>query len=487
MRVMLINPVAKRFKLGKSIMPPLGLAMIAAVLEQEGIIEVSILDCMVEGYDFADLQRAVAAAAPDIVGITSTTYNRFDSFDTCTAVREVLPKATVVFGGVHATFTAQDTLEHIPAIDIVCRGEGEITFLEMVRVLAEGSDPSEVQGLSYRDGDRIVHNSDRLFIHNLDALPLPARHLLPMEKYNQTLPFLDEVPAALVMTSRGCPVRCVFCSTGAMWGLRCRSRSPEHVADEIERLIAQYGAEGVWFFDDTLTFRRSHIEGLLREFERRNLKFPWYCEIRVDTVDYDLLKRMRDTGCYYVSFGVESASPRVLRAINKRITIPQVEQVIAWCRELGILMKAFFILGLPEETYEEALQTVSFIKKHKEDFAFTSLSCSTNILPGTRVEWFAKENGYLAPGFSWSEPYYVAKNLTLGENPYVPLLIQPQMGYTELVNLKYKALAKELLNWRGMFRVLKRLTTPAGIHQGYWRKYSLEALEILQWVFHRRK
>jgi anaerobic magnesium-protoporphyrin IX monomethyl ester cyclase len=477
MDIVLINPVADTFELGKSIMPPLGLAMMAAVLERDGY-SVGIIDCMVEGYTYSDLQDRLKELNPRIVGVTGATMNRFDSFATCQAAKAALPDATVVYGGVHATFTTHDTLENILAIDIVCRGEGEFTVLELVQAVLEGKELREIAGLSYRHDGQIYHNPDRPFIQNLDELPWPARHLLPIGKYEQKLPFLD-VRAALVMSSRGCPVRCSFCSTSVMWGRRSRCRSPQNVVDEIEFLMAEYGVQGVWFFDDTLTLKRAHINGLIDEIQRRGLEFPWYCEVRANTVDYELLKRMREAGCYYISFGVESASPRILKVINKGITLEQVQNLIRWAEDLSMYTKAFFILGLPEETYHEGLQTVQFIKTWEKRLSIFRLSIGLRILPGTDVEKYARDKGYLAQDFSWAVPYYSAKALTLGQNPREPILIQPQMGYAELIDLKYEALGKELLTVKGFKRVLKRLSSWQGLKK-YGKKYLLEMVEILR-------
>lgn len=461
--------------------------MIAAVLEQAGY-SVEILDCPVERYSFSDLTSLLQTISPPVVGITATTFNRFDAFQSANIVRERLPTATIVLGGVHASFTAHDTLDHISAIDVVCRGEGEETILEIIQAVLNGDELTPIQGISYRKDDHIFHNPNRPFIQDLDSLPRPAYHLLPMNKYGQTMPFLD-VPAALVMTSRGCPGTCVFCSTRAMWGGRIRSRSATAILDEIEFLFQEYGAQGAWLYDDTFTFNRAHVEAFVQEIHRRHLKFPWYCEVRVDTVDYDLLKLMKDAGCYYISFGIETATPRLQRRIAKGITIEQVERVINWANQLGIYTKAFFMLGLPEETYSEALSTVNYMIELRESDRVTNpvLTHGLYILPGTPVERYARKHGFIPADFSWSELYHNEELLTISMDPNVPVLIQPQLDLADLRKLKYEEIVAGGSAGRKMAaRAVKRLSSLKGVKK-YGKKYLTELPTISRWLLSRLK
>lgn len=487
MDILLINPPEQNFQVQKQLRPPLGLAMIAAVLEQAGYT-VGILDCPVEGYSFSDLASRLKTISPLVVGISATTFNRLDAFQSATIVKEALPTVTIVLGGVHASFTAHDTLDNISAIEVVCRGEGEETVLEIVQAILNGDELTRIQGISYRRNGSVFHNPNRPFIQNLDSLPMPAYHLLPMNKYGQKLPFLD-VPAALVMTSRGCPGTCVFCSTRAMWGGQIRSRSAIAILDEIEFLFQEYGAQGVWLYDDTFTFNRAHVENFVQEIHKRHLKFPWYCEVRVDTVDYDLLKLMKDAGCYYISFGIETATPRLQRKIAKGITIEQVERVINWANQLGIYTKAFFMLGLPEETYSEALSTVNYMIELRESGRVTNpvLTHGLYILPGTPVERYAKKHEFMPTDFSWSELYYYEDLLTINMDPNVPILIQPQLDLADLRKLKYEEIVAGGSAGRKMAaRAVKRLSSLKGVKK-YGKKYLTELPTISRWLLSRLK
>ncbi|MBN2135201.1 MAG: B12-binding domain-containing radical SAM protein [Acidobacteria bacterium] len=441
--ILLISPPVGKSQLGKVPMPPLGLASIAAVLEEDGH-KVEILDCPLRKMDYPDLEKALKEKKPEIVGITGTTWTRYEQFESARVSKKILPDTPVLVGGPHVTFTGPQTLEKIPEIDVIIKGEGELPFCEYVKAFPDEEKIKKIQSLTVRYKGNIVDNPVAEFITDLNTLPEPARHLLDLEAYGQTL---FGKRATTIMTSRGCPIFCSFCSTSVMWGERNRRRSPEKVADEIENLIKTYDLGAIWFFDDTLTLNRQHIVGLLDEFEKRKMDFIWYCEIRVNTVDYDLLKRMYDLGCRYVSFGVESASERILKRINKGINLKQVLQVIQWCIELGIYMKAFFMFGLPDETYEDGLETVNFLKEHGKDINDVALSAGCSILPGTEVEEYAKAIGQIPKDFDWTEEIYYPENKMNNRPVAIPTLLQPQLGLTELNRLKFEYYGKGAINW----------------------------------------
>lgn len=448
-KVVLVNPPEIKFQVTKDPMPPLGLAMLAAMLEQEKI-PVSIIDGALDKLDVNTLIETLKREAPDIVGITGTTWNRFDSFETARKIKKAFPSVPVVYGGPHATFTPYDTLTHLPEIDFVVRGEGEYTFLKLIKAISSGEGIDSLNGVAFRKNGDVIVNPPAELIENLDQLPVPARHLLDIPRYNEKL---FGKKSTTVMSSRGCPVECVYCSTSMLWGKSHRCRSAHLVGDEIESLIEKYGIEAVWFFDDTLTLKRSHIEGIIAEIKKRKLKFNWYGEIRVNTVDKDLLKAMKDAGCSFVSFGVESGSQKILEIIDKGIRLHQVERVIDWCNELDIKMKAFFMFGLPDETPDDAKMTIDLIKKYRSRVTFVALAGGTSILPGTKMELWAKEKGYFPVDFSWVKPYYNVQNPTIGRDPRLPTLIQPQMGYKELRELNFIASGKVF----GFNRIKKRL------------------------------
>jgi hypothetical protein len=242
-----------------------------------------------------------------------------------------------------------------------------------------------------------------------------------------------------IITTRGCPINCTFCSASALWGKRYTMRSPGNVVAEIRQVVEKYGAQGIKFFDSTLTLNRSHILALCEALVKEGLNhLPWECEIRVDTVDKELLRTMRDAGCYYIDMGMESASERVLKSIGKKITVAQVEEVLGWAAELGLRTKLFMTWGHPNETFEDMVQTLAFAKKWRGKVTDLSGPRPIRIYPGTAVEHFARQTGCLPPGFSWSAPYYNEEGKEFHISPFVPPLIQKQLGYAELRRMKLK-------------------------------------------------
>jgi len=418
-------------------MPPLGMLWVGGELLRAG-----------HGVEFVDQQvdarepaRVAEELRPPLALIGGTSHSRFASFETASRIKEVCPNTTVVYGGPHAAFTADDTLQNVPAIDIIVRGEGEETCRELADWAGAGGRPEDlgkIKGISYRDDGEVVHNPPRPAIKYLDALGPPARALVPMPRYEMKMDYLDDVPGASIMTARGCPIGCTFCSASAMFGSRYRARSPAAVADEVEDLITNYGARGIKIFDSTFTLSRRHVEGFCDELERRGIDVPWECEIRVDNVDKELLARMQEAGCYYVDVGVESGSQRVLDdCVRKRITLEAAERVLRWSKELGLLTKVFFTLGHPGETYEEAKETNRFIRRNRKYIRLFGYHAGVKIYPGTYVEKYAWENGLMPPGFRWSAPYVNEGQRKLFRPPdNIPILLQPGLGLEELRRLR---------------------------------------------------
>jgi len=399
MKVMLLFP-PQGFT-SKDVMPHIGLAYLAAVLE-ENDIQVEILDAQVERLSWKGLEKKYLQSKPDIVGITSLTEMRFQSFKAAKIAKKTLPRSIVIMGGPHASLAAYDTLLNVPSVDTIVRGEGEYTLLETCKVLEDNEDLKSVNGISYREDGEIIHNDHRSLIKNLDTLPFPAYHLLPIEKYNFKLdvPDVGKLPALNVITSRGCPIGCAFCATSKMLGKKWRARSPSNVLDELEYLIKTYGIKAIWFYDDTFTMNKKRVMEICDGIIGKGLNIKFTCSIRVDTVDKELLRKMKEAGCYSIFYGVESGSQRILdEIIEKRISIEQIKKVSNWLNELGILNNPSYIASLPDETNEELNKTINLMHELGGKASFSFLK----IYPGTRVEEIAKEKGVLPEDFSWAK------------------------------------------------------------------------------------
>ncbi|WP_148689086.1 B12-binding domain-containing radical SAM protein [Methanopyrus sp. SNP6] len=390
--VLLINPpdVTTKYQRFLGITaPPLGLAYIAAVLEEAGYT-VKILDCPPLDMSFEDLRRAVRKLRPRIVSIMATTPIIHQAYQAAKIVKEELEDAIVCLGGYHPTFMDIECLKECPYVDVVVRREGEFTLLDLAKVFIDGVKTlSEVLGITYREEDDIVRAPDRPLIRDLDALPFPARHLLPMDKYTF---FGAKTTATTMVSSRGCPVGCDFCASSAMHGHKLRMHSAERVVSEMAHVHENYGSNIIAFVDDTFTYDRRRVEEICRLIVESGLDVTWGCAARVDTIDRELLELMREAGCSVLFFGVESGSQEVLDNVGKGFTVEQTKKAFQLCREFGIVTVASAVIGLPGETHRSARQTIKFLKEIDPDYAVVSVATP---YPGTKFYKEAVEKGLI--------------------------------------------------------------------------------------------
>jgi radical SAM superfamily enzyme YgiQ (UPF0313 family) len=418
-----------------SMMPSLGVLYLAAVLEHHSI-EVEVVPSHVLNLDWHDLARKFETDRPDIIGITTTTENRFQSFELARVAKASSPTSCVVLGGPHCRMTAYDTLAHIPEVDAVVRGEGEMTLLELAQALEANEPLHKVQGLTFRAEGRIIENPDRPLISDLNTLPMPARHLIPWEKYNFTLevPGQGMQPAGNLITSRGCPFCCTFCATPANWGRNVRGITPENVIKEVDVLVEQYGAKVIWFYDDTFNYNVKRAERICDLLIERPYSIKWYCELRVDLMSRELTEKMAAAGMF--GFGIESANERVARdIIKKKATLEQAYRFIDWAQENGIIPNPFFIFSNPTETWDEAQETLAVIDKVK-DKCDISVAIS-HIYPDTELEKRARQEGKIPEDFTWTrerDPRVVVLPAAQG---HVPLYID-RLTWTQISQIIFR-------------------------------------------------
>jgi len=386
--------------------------LIAARLE-ESKFTVSFIDMEFS----ANVESTIRNEWPRIVMIGGCTANRFISFDLARLVKSISKDMVTVYGGVHATLAWKDTIESVPEIDVLVCGEGEEVSCEIVNTPKYLMPP-------LIDAPRI---------ENLDYLPFPARHLLNIEKYKMKMDFLDE-PGLHIITSRGCPFNCVFCSAAKLRNKRI-ARSAFNVVDEIEYIIDKYNVHAIKFYDSLMTPK--HATEISKELLSRNVKIKWECEVRADMIDLETLKLMKEAGCYYIDVGAESANQEILDRARKGIRIDDVRKVIGWAKQIGLRLKLFFIIGLPGETKETAKQTFSFIGEHNNIVDKIDQPVPLMVFPGTKVESIARQNSSLPQDFSWSTPFHERGIFELMGYDTIPLFIQPTFGIREYRMFKY--------------------------------------------------
>jgi len=416
--------VAQRWEEGTS-MPPLGILSLAAVLEKNGF-EVEVVPADILGYKWKDIEKKIRDFKPGIIGITTTTENRFDSFKLASLAKKINPEIITVLGGPHVSMAKEDTLKHITDADIVVIGEGERTVVELAEAVESGKDLDWVKGILFRKNGSIVFSGARERIKDLDTLPFPARHLVPIEKYNFFVQTKDgkRRKAQNIMTSRGCPFNCYFCATPSNWGRTMRGHSPERVVEEIEFLVDQYGAEFIWFYDDTFNYNPKRVHRIMDLILERNLNIKFCNEFRIDAVDRPLLEKMTDAGLTWGHFGIEAGSSRVRKEIvRKEFDIEKAYQFVRWAKELGFVPNAFFVFSHHTETWEEAQETIRVMQRLKAINPETEFSASIlHVYPGTPLESIARKQGIIPENFSWSEKKDMRKVYMLPSGQgYVPL------------------------------------------------------------------
>ena len=354
MRFLLVNPF---YPISETPSPPLGLAFLAAALERAGV-EVKILDLVVFPYSKNMLETVLKGFLPHIVGITAVTMTFDNAISAIKDVKSIDPEIITVIGGPHVTFCAGDTMNSFPALDCIVLGEGEETIVDLARAVDEGHDWGNIKGLVYRNGSEIQSTGFKPPGIDMDSLPVPARHLLPLGRYRAL-----EMPVSMT-TSRGCPFKCIFCVGRKMVGAKVRYLSPGKVVDELEYL-STLNFDQINIADDIFTASKRHCLAVCNEIMRRKIKTKWSAFARVDTVSREVLERMKEAGCCVVSFGVETGNRDILKTIKKGITLEQVIAAVKMCIDFEITPHASFILGLPGETPETLKETVAFGEKLK--------------------------------------------------------------------------------------------------------------------------
>ncbi len=375
--------------------PPLGLCYLSSTLESAGY-SVAIEDMHIAKLHPQDILPIFEKHAPKVVGISSSTPTYPNARRTAKFIKALSPKTPVIMGGMHASALPEDVLND-GDVDIVVRGEGELTIVDLAEhLIRKEKDLSTIPGISFRRSDgEIIHTTKRSLIQDLDNLPLPARHLIDLDAYYQK---------GAMITSRGCPERCIFCSCGAFVGRTYRKRSPENVVQEIEHLISTYGIKRFDFHDDEFTMLPERAGRICKLINKRGLDIEWSCFARASRFTLELAKAMYNAGCRTIQFGVESGDQAVLDSIRKRLALQEVEDAVVAAKEAGIPEIACgFMIGHPEDTSESIQRTIDFALYLKDKGA-TSLRLSVlTPYPGTDIFEKAEQYGIKIINRNWEE------------------------------------------------------------------------------------
>ncbi len=374
LKVALINPA----QVTKYPQPPMGLALIAAVLERNGY-PVTFLDANALRLQPEALVPMVSGA--DVVCLTAMTPTIGAAISIARCLKRANPDLTIILGGTHATLLPDETLTAAPEIDIIVSGEGEETIIELLPVLENKQPLTDIPGIRYRQDGKITSTADRTTTVTLDSLPFLAYHLLPVRRYKPHPPHGRALPFAAIITSRGCPYKCSYCSK-PIFGNKFRGQSPDRVVEEVAYYKQRFGIKELAFYDDVFTLDKKRAYAIADSIMERGLKILWTCETRVNLVDKELLYHIKHAGCYSIAYGIESGSPELLDALDKDISQEQVEEAVRLSQEVGLQTTGYFMIGSPGESPETIRQTITFAKKLKLDFAQFSV---TTPFPGTKL------------------------------------------------------------------------------------------------------
>lgn len=355
--------------------PPIGIETLAPIIRQHGH-DVRMFDTCHPLMKEEHIAQAVCDEEPDVIALSflsTTTYPATRSM--AKRLKQAAPDTPIMVGGVFATINAREILADSADIDYVARGEGEELFPEFLDNLES---PCNVGGLVWRSGDEIVENPSRPVIEDLDQFPYPDRKSLPID-YIESMPL--DVPAVLsldrfctMQTSRGCPNQCIYCGIPALADRKWRHRSPEHVLGEMQQLNDE-GYRSIYLTDDQFLLNRKRISAICQGIIDRKLQFNWGCEGRVDSVATDQFPIMVKANCNFLAFGVEAGSQKVLDRLKKKQTMEQIEHAVGEAKRCGVeTIHGFFLIGSPEETEEEMIDSFRFAARLELDtFGFNRL------------------------------------------------------------------------------------------------------------------
>ncbi len=400
MKVMLIS--LPSIDIGEEDLFGLGIGYLAGALKQNHEVVAYHFTSMYQARKQIPLESRLYN--PDMVGLTCNTFNRASVREIVVLLKKFNKSIKIVLGGVHASFLYEQMLKAYNA-DIVVIGEGENTLLELCAAIEQNKPLGSVKGIAYKENGEVIRTPPRDVISDLDKLPMPD--------YSYASRLLKDYKMGFLVTSRGCPVRCTFCSTSSYWGQGVRMYPVTRVVDEMEMVISEFGVQKIFFYDDTFNLGIERVKAICKEIMDRGIKVEWACQCRVTPVSQDMIACMVEAGCRHISWGVESGSQEILRIINKQISLPQIINALELSKKFNDVMSTgiFLMVGNPGETVETINETVNLLNNLPlSDHPDAAI---LYILPGTLLYENLKKGGFIKDD-DWlkydSVPFYTVEN-----------------------------------------------------------------------------
>lgn len=379
MRVLFLKPRIALTEKG-NMFPPLNLLYLATILKKKGI-EVKILDQQAKRIKQEQMMNIIRNFKPEVVCVGSMTPEIFSAYNDIDVIKKNFPEIRIILGGTHISSVTERTMEENPNVDIGVIGEGENVIYPLIKAIEEKKSLKGIKGVAYRNKKEIMINPRTELVKDLNKLPFPDYSLVDINDYAYRQRGWDNRRFMSMITSRGCPFQCTFCSHG-VFGRTLRMHDAEYIVKHIELLYNEYGIRGIGFVDDTFTINKQRVLEFCDLMIKKKLDVIWYCFANVKTVDKEMLTAMKRAGCVKISYGVESGDEEIQKKIKKYLDLNQVKEVFDMTNRIGIETLAFFMIGHPGETKETIRKSKEFAKKLKPDFVNVSILCP---LPGSDI------------------------------------------------------------------------------------------------------
>ncbi len=451
-KILFINPPQKRVSnyTSKEELEwiPLGLCYLSAVAEKEGF-DSKVIDLARDSFD--EVKKTIEKEKPSIIGISCWTDIRMNSFEVAKLAKKIDPGIKILMGGSHATFFPEHLFKLSP-VDLVILGEGEETLKEVLRSFKNKKSLSKIKGIVFRSNNKLINTGERPLIKNLDSLLFPSYNGLDLKRYkgDDRMSRSKYIINGVMISSRGCPFDCIFCSTCLYWKRMWRARSSKNVVDEMEHIHKMYGINNIRFWDDHFALDKQRAIEICKEIIKRGLnkKISWSTSSRVDCINEEVIKWMKKAGCNKLIFGVESGSPTILKNINKGFTVDDIKKAFDLCHKYKIFTNASIMIGNPGENDKTIDETISLLNEIKPDNPIEGGSILI-VFPKTKIYEDMKAAGKIndnywlkdstAPFYSlehtWEEMLMLDSRLVFGLMPKTQKI---KFLYSKSINLFFK-------------------------------------------------